>query len=571
MRTPVRLLTLVALALGGCGGVSAPVAIELVVAASGGACTEAQATAPMSTLSATFLRVSVIERALGTASLQCDRRVEMAESTGNATLSLETDTTTRLDLLVEAYDSSEPPQLVASGVAIGINRRPRLAPLQILLVPVGGFACAPGLLGSGRALHSATLLPNGQVLVVGGVTTVGGGQLAANDTIEVYDPRLGTFTAVGGDVLPGSALHTATVLAAPGPLGPYDLLMVGGIRAKATTGPMIAIGGATDALPLMPTAAAGPTPSFVLRYYPWADPPEVRVMAGSPQLEGRMLQAAGVAGSRLIVAGGLSDATGGQLASINDFEILPARDLSMHDGPFALARPRIGAVAGALSENALIIYGGNLLSADDAMVAADAAEVVTLGETVTSEVAAFEAGSATLVGPVAHATLTPIADGLLVAGGLAVRPGSARAVRETRPVVRLSQVEEAVRVVEVGGDPFTPVAYHAAVPLAGGDALLLGGASTTCAGGGLCATAAVYRYGATTGTLARGASPMLTARFGHAVTLLDDGTVLVTGGLTSQGTAPIAPSSAELYVPPPSAGQDQFGRAPGEVSGPGCP
>jgi hypothetical protein len=520
---------------------------------------------------ATFLRVTVIERGLGAASLRCDRRVDLAAAGSTANLQLDTSGTARLDLQVEAYDSSQPPQLIATGAAVGINRRPRLAPLQILLVPVDGFVCAPGLLGSGRAFHSATPLPNGQVLLVGGVMTAGAGQLTANDTIEVYDPRVGTFTAVQGDVLPGSALHTATALATAGPLGPYDVLLAGGARLQGATGPVLQIGAAADPLPVMPGSVAGPAPSVVLRYYPWSDPPEVRVMSGSPELGPRMLHAAGVAGSRLVVAGGVTGGSGGQLAIADDFEVLPARDLSLHDGPFALARPRVGAVAGALGESAMLVFGGNLRSADDAALVVDAAEVVTFGETISTALAVFEAGSQSLVAPVAHATLTPIADGLLLAGGLAVRPGSARAVRETNPVVRISQVAETVRVVGVGGDAFVPVAYHAAVPLPGGDALLLGGASTTCASGGLCASAAVYRYAGTAGTLARGASPMLTTRFGHAVTLLDDGTVLVTGGLTAQGTAPVAPPSAELFVPAASGGQDQFGRAPGEVSSHGCP
>ncbi|MGH7601828.1 MAG: Kelch repeat-containing protein, partial [bacterium] len=45
-----------------------------------------------------------------------------------------------------------------------------------------------------RANHGATLLPNGKVFIVGGYSTAGGGDLAS---AEVYDPATGRFTPTG--------------------------------------------------------------------------------------------------------------------------------------------------------------------------------------------------------------------------------------------------------------------------------------------------------------------------------------------------------------------------------------
>ena len=58
-----------------------------------------------------------------------------------------------------------------------------------------------------RALHSATALANGDVLVVGGVQTGGN----STDTAEIYDPITGTFTVTGPLTL-GRKRHGASLL-----------------------------------------------------------------------------------------------------------------------------------------------------------------------------------------------------------------------------------------------------------------------------------------------------------------------------------------------------------------------
>ena len=55
--------------------------------------------------------------------------------------------------------------------------------------------------------HTATLLPNGKVLVAGGYN--GSGLVFAS--AELYDPASGTWTATG-DLLTVRGLHTATLL-----------------------------------------------------------------------------------------------------------------------------------------------------------------------------------------------------------------------------------------------------------------------------------------------------------------------------------------------------------------------
>jgi WD40 repeat protein len=66
---------------------------------------------------------------------------------------------------------------------------------------------ATGLLNTAREYHTATLLPNGTVLVAGGQNASGGTLASA----EVYDPATGTW-AVTGTMIAGHSWHTATLL-----------------------------------------------------------------------------------------------------------------------------------------------------------------------------------------------------------------------------------------------------------------------------------------------------------------------------------------------------------------------
>ena len=75
--------------------------------------------------------------------------------------------------------------------------------------PATGIFTMTGAMATAREQHTATLLADGRVLIVGGTTSTGTGDPTA--TAEVYDPSTGSFS-VTGSMAAARTSHTATLL-----------------------------------------------------------------------------------------------------------------------------------------------------------------------------------------------------------------------------------------------------------------------------------------------------------------------------------------------------------------------
>jgi hypothetical protein len=75
--------------------------------------------------------------------------------------------------------------------------------------PATGTFSATGNMTVPRVAHTATLLSNGKVLIAGGASD---SSLSAVSSAELYDPASGTFTATTGNMTAARAVHTATLL-----------------------------------------------------------------------------------------------------------------------------------------------------------------------------------------------------------------------------------------------------------------------------------------------------------------------------------------------------------------------
>jgi N-acetylneuraminic acid mutarotase len=113
--------------------------------------------------------------------------------------------------------------LVAAGLHAGTPTA--LASAELYDPASGMWTTTTGVLTTGRYFHTATLLPNGKVLVVGGQGSINGNTTILQSA-ELYDPSSGTW--MGTDSLTTARqFHTATLL----PNG--KVLVAGGINGSA--------------------------------------------------------------------------------------------------------------------------------------------------------------------------------------------------------------------------------------------------------------------------------------------------------------------------------------------------
>lgn len=386
--------------------------------------------------------------------------------------------------------------------------------------PASDTWSAAGSLATARFLHSATLLPTGKVLVVGGS---GGGLLAS---AELYDPSSDTWSAAGS-LATARLLHTATLL----PSG--NLLVVGGR-------------GSTN----VPLASAE-------IYDPGSDTwSAVDALA----IERYHHTATLLPSGNLLVVGGYGS-TNASLASAEIYD--PASDT--WSAASALATARDHHTATLLPSGKVLVVGGNF-SVVESLASAELYDPVSGTWSAASSLAnkhtyhtatllpsgqVLIAGGSRYGGSLGLAELyDPASDAWIAAGSLA-----------TVHKLHTASLLPSGKVLVVGGyfnggdlasaeiyDPastswsqtaslVTARSFHTATLLPSGQVLVAGGS-----GAGLLASAELYDPWSHSWSLG---GALIVARVGHVATLLASGKVLVVGGSGSTGTL----ASAELYDP----------------------
>jgi hypothetical protein len=453
-----------------------------------------------------------------------------------------------LDVAVEAFaPGAEGPEVIASGRATAVDLA-QVGELEILLAPTGLMACSPRRTSAARAFHSVTVLPDGSVLLIGGITRIEGGSWFATESVELFDGV--EFVPLAVENLAARVMHGAVVLDGSGP-DEIRIAVIGGITVTGDPAAEPALQATADGLPfpLVPSTAALAAPAQVLAF-----DPKTRSLTAAPAessaVTPRLFAAVTADRGLAAVAGGWAQAD--RAAPVGTVETIDTAT----GGPGTrvnLLTPRLGATMNVTAAGELLIWGGHL-EADDLRRTALNGELIDLSTGQASEIN-FVAPTSTGAPRAFHSAARTGAGDLLFAGGFTV---TLQAANQPEP--------QFIDRLRLGPDSFvTPLAppagavgagFPEATALANGDVLVSGGNPivSTCPGEVdplVCSSPDVYRYEMQTELL----SPLPNlnvSRYGHRGAVLPGGAVLLTGGVHALAgmLAPLA--EAEIFNPNPA-------------------
>ena len=398
--------------------------------------------------------------------------------------------------------------------------------------PVAGTWTNTGSLNVARAGHTATLLPNGKVLVAGGYVAGLGNPAAIIGSAELYDPVTGTWALTGG-LTNARYAHTATLL----PNG--KVLVAGGQSTNiflssaelydpvagtwSVTGPL-AIARAVHTATLLPNGkvlVAGGTsqsPSYLSSAELYNPTNGTWTATGSMANTREEHAATLLPSGKVLVTGG--------------FGPFPFSSAELYDpasgtwsGTSAMTTSRELHTATVLPNGLVLVTGGGQQSGQDTVAIS------------STEVYDSTVGTWTTINPMSKVrdghTATLLMDGtVLVAGGDYNFPTNATATE------RYNLATGTWAPSGLTTNRF----YHTATLLASGKVLVAGGEYSDGDNDFLINKGELYDPVSGTWTNTGG---LTTPRYGHTATLLRNGTVLVAGGEDSHSVL----ASAELYDP----------------------
>ncbi len=355
----------------------------------------------------------------------------------------------------------------------------------------GGWSAA-GSLATARAGHTATLLPDGRVLVAGGEGGASGGGTALGSA-EIYDAQGNRWSGAPTMSLARRG-HTATLL---------------------TSGQVLFVGGDANR-PSMPLATTDAVEAFDPATNSW------RTVAAATLARGHHT-ATLLPDGRVLVAGGEVRDGSGQRRILASAELYDPATNSWTPVE-GMVTPRTNQTATVLPDGRVLLIGGETPGASNSPEVTPSAEIF---DPVTGR---WSSGGALSTGRAGH-TATPLPDSrIMVMGGQtdAVRGGrvvfAAAGFAATTP-------SPSTEIYDPARGTWTPVASlgtrragHTATLLPNGQVLAIGGYAT----GADTPLASAERYDPLANTWTPLNVP--TGRAGHTATLLPDGSLLVIGG-----------------------------------------
>lgn len=549
------------------------------------------------------LRLSVLRRDPDGTKLQCD--LTAAVPSQRASIDLGPVDRARVDIFAEFFDQSG--KRVLSGAALGASSvGTDGTPQSLPLYPVGEWSCPAGVMSTGRAFHSATPLPNGEVLLLGGIEAVAGygtdvfGVLAS---AEIFDPRKGSFSGFNSPGLAPRAFHQAAVLSATE--SEVRILVYGGVTAPSSGLPVLLSPNSASPIRLSPAGSAAPAGAELLVYKPASRTLTSTMVTTTGSHTTAFAGGAGLVGGGLLVAGGSTFAANGAfnrntpttLGANGELALGPPAAMTANltfaptppmPSPWLLA-PSVT----PLSPATALVLGAQVpaLVTDPINMLAVPVSGLPQGLTVPSPMGVQLMGAptvyhtATRLGPPLTAAGVSGEAQILVTGGflmtaqppqipgqpptpdLAVRLYTVPDPAGAQGPISYQAIPAYSPTAMCGLDDghYRPAGFEAAAATPSGQQVLVTGGTPTVRYGAnqcvdcepadsatsklLCVLSQVSLYNAATRTFSAGPRLGL-GRMGHQQTVLRDGTILVTGGLIRPGgDATTATPEAELWNP----------------------
>lgn len=241
---------------------------------------------------------------------------------------------------------------VTRGVTVVQGAEP--TEVDVLMAKVADLSCTRGADFDARAFHTATVLDDGRILLVGGARTsadasgtcgAGCRRLSATAAASLYDPRTGTFQQVG-PLAQARLFHAAAKL-------PDGRVVIAGGTGEAH----VRAADAQYPFPIVPTQPVATVEVF--------DPDALAFSPGGSDPGGaRVFAAAAAYGDGVLVTGGIPAAGTPKHDlgnALNTTTLCSGRPLSCAAGPTMNAR-RAGHVAFRIDPDGLFLWGGSITS-----------------------------------------------------------------------------------------------------------------------------------------------------------------------------------------------------------------
>ncbi len=562
----------------GCSGQPGPgLLLRLAGFTPSGGCAPGGRVVPSTALAGTAgtIRLSVIRHDGSNASFLCDSTARLPDEHPNLDLGEAGNAT--FDVHIEFFDPDG--HRVGTGALTGLSGADIAAgTLPVQLYRASALSCPQGPMKSSRAFHSATVLPNGEVLLYGGLAGLSEGltQFVVEDSAEVFDPRAGQFMPVKGTV-GRRAFHQAALLDLVG--GMPRIVFYGGLGADA-----VVDGTSTGTSQFRLSWKGGSPAKVVIATYdpqartltPLADDDQPKV--GAVAFSG----AAPLPGGGLVAIGGESfsgDETNTPLMAKQGGVLFSSGQTNPKS--FDLMDWLVAASVTLFPDDSALVIGTSR-SQPGAIPAVEfkGLRLNALSTSATPSASFALDGVATAFHTAAwvHPMNSTDLSQVLVTGGFVLDPhGSVRALDAPAPAaaVRLYHVLASAgkavtetTITPYGSDScrgqptrYRPAGFEAASRTFSGRRVLITGGTPRLDGsdceagdtGALCALSQVSIYDADSGQLSRPAlgtdlCGLGVPRLGHQQVLLADGTILLTGGISHGNPAAVTPE-AEVYNP----------------------